>query len=248
MGIAFLMKQQGVFLMVFGGVLLLWLGLRLATYPRKRLLLALPLYSVAAVLPYGLICLWLWRAGVWEKFWFWTVEYASKYVAVVPLSLAGAYLWQSGSRIVEANWPLLLLALGGIAGTALDPDRCGGRGKPGLRSFMFGFLVFSFLCTCPGYYFREHYFIAMLPAVAMLAGVGCRSLLDLAGRLWLGIARAAATPGNHAPAPAARQKRGRSKPVTPEPQPAAPVQFDPFRNVGGLVVAGGGGRELMDKE
>ena len=119
MGIAFLMKQQGVFLMVFGGVLLLWLGLRLATYPRKRLLLALPLYSVAAVLPYGLICLWLWRAGVWEKFWFWTVEYASKYVAVVPLSLAGAYLWQSGSRIVEANWPLLLLALGGIAGTAL---------------------------------------------------------------------------------------------------------------------------------
>jgi hypothetical protein len=44
--------------------------------------------------------------------------------------------------------------------------------------------VASFLTTCPGLYFRAHYFIAMLPAVALLAGVGVASLWRAAaGRL-----------------------------------------------------------------
>ena len=177
LGIAFLMKQQGVFLMIFGGGFLLLQGLRLEAYPRKRLPVALGLYGLAAALPYALTCLWLWRAGVWEKFWFWTVEYASKYVQNIPLSLGDALLWENGSDILQLNWPLGLLALAGIAGVAIR-----GRGKPGMRSFVFGFLVFSFFCVCPGFYFRTHYFIVMLPAVAMLVGVGCRLLWDLAGR------------------------------------------------------------------
>ncbi len=32
------------------------------------------------------------------------------------------------------------------------------------------FLLFSFLAVCPGLYFREHYFVLMLPAMALLAG------------------------------------------------------------------------------
>ena len=176
LGTAFLMKQQGVFLIVFGGGFLLWQGLRLAAYPRKNLPLALSLFSLAALLPYGLVCFWLWRAGTWEKFWSWTVQYASNYVRNIPLSQAGSQLWQGGYGIVHCNWPLLLLALMGIVGVCVL-----GRGKPGLRSFAFGFLLFSFFCVCPGFYFREHYFIVMLPAVAMLVGVGCRLLWVLAG-------------------------------------------------------------------
>ncbi len=180
MGIAFLMKQQGVFLMVFGGGFLLLLGLLLKTYPRRRLPLAAVLYSVGSLLPYGLICLWLWRAGVWQKFWFWTVDYASKYVQNVPVSLAFASLRQSAGGMIAANWPLALLAVTGVAGVAIL-----GRGKPAMRTFAFGFLVFSFFCTCPGFYFRQHYFIVMLPAVAIFTGVGCRLLWDLAaGRFW----------------------------------------------------------------
>ena len=182
MGIAFLMKQQGVFLMVFGGGLLVSSGLRSAAHPRKRVLAAMGLYSLAALLPYGLTCLWLWRAGVWDKFWFWTVEYASNYVQGVPLSQAGANFWISANGIVQANWPLGLLALVGLAAVAIR-----GRGRPGARSLVLGYLVFSFLCACPGFYFRRHYFIVALPAVAMLVGIGCRLLWDLAsGRLRAG--------------------------------------------------------------
>ena len=37
--------------------------------------------------------------------------------------------------------------------------------------FVLGFLLFSFLAVCPGFLFREHYFILMLPAVSVLAGI-----------------------------------------------------------------------------
>ncbi|MBN2456011.1 MAG: hypothetical protein JXB29_05665, partial [Sedimentisphaerales bacterium] len=32
--------------------------------------------------------------------------------------------------------------------------------------------ILSFLATCPGLYFRPHYFVLLLPAIALLAGVG----------------------------------------------------------------------------
>jgi hypothetical protein len=232
MGIAFLMKQQGVFLMLFGGGFLLLLGLRLAAYPRKRLPAALGLYSLAAVLPYGLTCFWLWRAGVWEKFWFWTVQYASKYVQNIPLAYAWLSLRQNGGGVVPPNWPMALLALSGIAGVAVL-----GRGKPGLRSFVFAWLVFSFFCVCPGFYFRQHYFITMLPAVALLIGVGCRLLWNLAsGRFWGNNAVQPAAVASHSPVPAARQKRGRSKPGKPEPPPAVAGAFGPLTALMALVL------------
>ena len=40
-----------------------------------------------------------------------------------------------------------------------------------MASFLREFLLFSFLAVCPGFYFRRHYFILMLPAIALLAGV-----------------------------------------------------------------------------
>jgi Tfp pilus assembly protein PilF len=39
-----------------------------------------------------------------------------------------------------------------------------------LTVFITVFLFFSFLAVCPGLYFRVHYFVLMLPAVALLAG------------------------------------------------------------------------------
>jgi hypothetical protein len=46
--------------------------------------------------------------------------------------------------------------------------------------FVSGFLVFSFLAVCPGFYFRNHYFVLMLPAVALLAGTA----VGIAGKQW----------------------------------------------------------------
>jgi hypothetical protein len=42
-----------------------------------------------------------------------------------------------------------------------------------------GFLLFSALAICPGFYFRPHYFILVLPAVSLLAGVAISKLTGI---------------------------------------------------------------------
>jgi hypothetical protein len=46
-------------------------------------------------------------------------------------------------------------------------------------TFLLGFLVFSALAVCQGFYFRPHYFIMILPAVSLLVGVAISNLSDL---------------------------------------------------------------------
>jgi hypothetical protein len=42
--------------------------------------------------------------------------------------------------------------------------------------FVASFSIVSFLSICPGLYFRPHYFVLVLPAIALLAGIGVRSV------------------------------------------------------------------------
>ena len=49
--------------------------------------------------------------------------------------------------------------------------------------YLAGLLACSVIAVCPGFYFREHYFVLMLPAVAMLAATAVRSLGRIAARL-----------------------------------------------------------------
>ena len=41
------------------------------------------------------------------------------------------------------------------------------------------FVLFSFLAICPGFFFRPHYFVLLLPAVSVLAGVAVSSLVTV---------------------------------------------------------------------
>jgi hypothetical protein len=206
LGTAFLMKQQGVFLLCFGGLMVLLYFLWLKRLAWRKALLACGLYGLGGVLPYAAVCLWLWYAGVFEKFWFWTFTYAQQYVDQMPLIPAIVQLfWPNVQRVVAPSWPLWLLALGGLIAVAVWGDR-----KAGRRCFVCSYLLFSFLCVCPGLYFREHYFIVMLPPVALLAGVGAGALLRLALRK-PSPTMAAKAPGP--PTPARRARSPRNKPA-----------------------------------
>ena len=242
MGIAFLMKQQGVFLMIFGGGFLLLLGLRLAAYPRKRLPVALGLYSLAAVLPYGLICLWLWRAGVWEKFWFWTVEYASKYVQNVPLSLAADVFVAERLRHRPAELAPVAAGLGRNCGSR--DSRAGQAGPAVLRVRIPGLLLLLRLSGL------------LLPPALFHCHAARRG--DV-GRGWLPVAlgfgfrpilveeaATSTTAEQRAPAPAARQKRRTFQARQARAQPVSGWRIRPFAGAGGPAVAGGGGWDLMD--
>jgi hypothetical protein len=163
-GLAFLMKQPGIFFAVFGSLYLLW---------RTRSWQKLTLFVLAAALPFGLTCLMLWRAGVFDRFWFWTFTYAQEYGSDVFLSEAPVILAAMVKRVAQANLLLWWLAAAGLVLAYWS-----GNTRPRAK-FATGFFVFSFLAVCPGFYFREHYFVLLLPAVALLVGVAIGSARDL---------------------------------------------------------------------
>ena len=164
-GIAFLMKQPGLFFGLFGGIYLAGISLA-GKLGWSRTLTRLGVYSLGCLLPFLAVCLWLKIAGVFPQFWFWTISYAYEYATLLPLGegLEHANLALSG---MFAAAPLLWMIAGwGLACLWGDP-----RLASKTRIFLAGFLFFSFLAVCPGLYFRQHYFLVLVPAVALLAGL-----------------------------------------------------------------------------
>ena len=163
-GMAVLMKQHAIFIFLWAVLVLAMAGLR---QPQSSLFKKWQLPAAAVLggaLVFGLMCLLLWHAGVFGKFWFWTIDYARTYVAAIPWDKAWL-LFRYGflSAIVRCRVFWLLAAAGLIL--------LWGDGRTtGFRAALVGFCVASFLTTCPGFYFRFHYFLLMIPAISLLVG------------------------------------------------------------------------------
>jgi 4-amino-4-deoxy-L-arabinose transferase-like glycosyltransferase len=175
-GMAFLAKQHGIVFAVFGGLWLAATGWR----ERRRLPARLLLFGAGVGLPFAVTCLLLWRAGVFDRFWFWTFRYASQYAAENSLSDGLDSFKDTVVPILQENPGLWLLA---AAGLAIGWWRKGDRTSV---AFVTALLFFSFLGMCPGLFFREHYFVLVLPAVALLAGATVRGRVS-AGLLVLAL-------------------------------------------------------------
>jgi Dolichyl-phosphate-mannose-protein mannosyltransferase len=173
MGLAFLMKQPGIFFPLFGVFYLLIAG-RKSEVNGRVLCWRVGYFVLGAMLPFILTCLILFQAGVFHNFWFWTFSYASKYATNIPISEGVRYFWFYFPRgVVGATVFIWLIAGVGFSALLWNANA---RSHAG---FVAGLLLFSFLAVCPGIHFRPHYFIVMLPAVSLLAGVGVSSAMDL---------------------------------------------------------------------
>ncbi len=178
-GIGALMKQPGVLFIPFGAIYIVWNDLN-RRLPMNKMLLRILIFVAGAAVPLGVTSLILWRAGVLDKFWFWTVNYARQYGSLVPLSQAPQIFFRSANEVVLTAWPIWILAgIGALMGLGDQRVRVN-------ILFLVGFLFFSALAVCPGFFFRTHYFILVLPAVSLLAGAAISELIKiLDGRLIL---------------------------------------------------------------
>jgi len=171
-GIGLLMKQPAVFFALFGTIYLVSNNFHRRFRPEKIFLRTL-IFSAGVILPLGITCLFLWRIGVFDRFWFWTIDYARQYGSLVPFSQAPRIFFYPAKEVILAGWPIWTLAGIGLVAGLWDQ-----RTRP-IVIFLLGFLLFSALSLCPGFYFRLHYFILVLPAVSLLAGVAISRLSDL---------------------------------------------------------------------
>jgi hypothetical protein len=112
--------------------------------------------------PLVLLVMVLWWAGVGDIFWKWTFIYAAQHSRQFTLDPLFLYLENLDTPDV-VFWSF---AAGGVVLLCRDP-----KIAPSRRVFLGAAFVFSFLSVCPGFYFRHHYFILMLPiAAASVAG------------------------------------------------------------------------------
>lgn len=172
LGCGFLMKQHGAAFILFGGLYLLIQQIGLKPVFGKHLFLKFGLFSLGAIVPYGIICVIFIFNGTFEKFWFWTFKYAKAYIALAPLS-EGWHLFKYRALDIFQSAPLLwLLVLLGLPVLWLD--------KHARRRLIFVsmFSIFSFIAICPGFYFRSHYYILLLPAAALLVGISIAAVIN----------------------------------------------------------------------
>jgi Dolichyl-phosphate-mannose-protein mannosyltransferase len=137
-GLAFLMKQHGLFFGLFGAVYLLrvrtgeWLAAAGANgrqpgirNPRERsgfsltgpassaglgrLVRDLGWFALGWLLPYGLTCLVLWWAGAFHQFVFWTITYAAQYASAIPIVRGPDVLRATLNAVVGPNLILWVL-------------------------------------------------------------------------------------------------------------------------------------------
>ncbi|HEX8679563.1 MAG TPA: hypothetical protein VF683_06375, partial [Chthoniobacterales bacterium] len=122
------------------------------------------LFLGAAALPTALLFLLLWRLGVFERFWFWTVTYARDYAQLVPLRQAGRIFSGSISGVLAPSWPIWAFAAGGLVACVAS------KRERQLALLLVGFLSSAAVAISLGFYFRPHYFVLALPAVSLCVG------------------------------------------------------------------------------
>lgn len=172
-GLAFIMKQPAALLIVFALLYLAWIWYKRHESDRKASIMGIALFLFGVIVPYAFIALWVFKAGAFENFWFWTVTYVREYASGQTAAQGLSTLGRTFPLIVKPQLMLWVLSAAGAFFLAAKRGRCTNR------LFIVGLLFFSFLAVCSGFYFRWHYFILILPAIALLAGAACTAIGDM---------------------------------------------------------------------
>jgi hypothetical protein len=211
-GLAFLMKQHGIFFGIFGGLYLVFshiyepqsikerlekevaansngprttkrkelraaslrYGAKLPAIAWPRLFKEPAFFCLGFALPYLLTCLLLLAAGVFHEFTFWTITYARKYATALPQGIGNDIVRTTLETVTGSN--ILLWIIPWLGALLMAWER---RLANEHRFLLFVLLLCSLGSISVGFYFRQHYFITLLPVLALLTGVAISRALRL---------------------------------------------------------------------
>lgn len=170
LGTSFVIKQPGILFVMAGAAWIVGAWARRAPRDFGRLARLLIVYGGCAAVPLVLLAAWIAAAGVLDHFLFWSFEYAIRYAGTIPLGTAAEILEVQAMRLFRDAPAVWILAALGVAALA------GGLEARRHRGFIAVFAGFSVLSVAAGGFFREHYFVLMLPAVSLMAALGVEVL------------------------------------------------------------------------
>jgi hypothetical protein len=167
-GCAALVKQHGAFFGLFGFAALLILLWQIKPFDKKIYWKYILAFMGGILLPLLLCFFYLAYAGVLEKFYLWTFIYAKEYSSIISIrdikyNFVGGFqsIWYFTSFI----W--IIAGVGFITLFSIKYNK-----QPGI--LIIGLLIAGIIALSVGFYFRAHYFVFVLPAVALLFGIGIR--------------------------------------------------------------------------
>lgn len=160
-GLAILMKQHALLFPAFILAWLFWKEFRRDQPPpfwRHALV-----FCAGCVIPLAATAIGFACAGLWGQFTFWTMEYASRYASILPLRAAPGQFVAGFVPVFETStWAWLA----GLAGLFCVWQKKLWDGPAELAAVLF---LAALAAACPGFYFRNHYFLMAMPGLALLA-------------------------------------------------------------------------------
>ena len=158
LGLSVLMKQHGVLFAMFGGLYLLWVLWKLKV-SFSEMLKKSGWYIIGLFFPFILMTTWLASRGVLERFWWLTFEYAQSYVSLQSWSESWHDFKVHIFRTCHRSIVIWLMAFAGLAASIIFQKK---------SAFFILFFITSFIAVSIGFYFRPHYWILLLPLIALL--------------------------------------------------------------------------------
>ncbi len=147
---------------------MLWQQWRL----KEKILKPAGVFVAGTMLPFLLTLVVLVKSGVWERFTYWTIQYARQYVSMFPLSAVPRQIANGfGPIFTSGVWVWLF---GGAAlALIFFPIRQRRAAAVGA-----GLFLAALAAACPGLYFRGHYFLMAMPGLALLNAALLLALAD----------------------------------------------------------------------
>ena len=169
LGAGYTIKQHGAAFILFGYFLLALDYLR-GGMELKKTIVRFVAFTLGAASPFIVMCAILYLSGVFSEFWFWTFTYAREYVSVTDFSTGLSRLRLEAANIFFSSPLLWIFSAAGLLSPSLNKEAR--KAWP----FIAGLLAFSALAVVPGFFFRPHYFIYMLPAASFLFAAATTAL------------------------------------------------------------------------
>jgi hypothetical protein len=164
---AFWIKPPAITNFAFLGLWLVYV--HLSERPRRspgRLVADLGFLAAGGAAVTAPVLAYFWFKGAWGSFVYCVFTYNAIYETQgsPPLQLWPGIFWKHAVQpMIAPLWPFMLLMVVGLVRLVRLEWRD--------RVLFGGWLAFSFAGVCAGGYFRQHYFIQLLPAVAALVGL-----------------------------------------------------------------------------
>ncbi|MBL7918310.1 MAG: hypothetical protein JNM96_07915 [Bacteroidia bacterium] len=173
MGCAFMVKTSGVFLALWGGLLIITDFLFSKPRLWKMFWKQMVMYAVGGFSIIIIMFLIIYMKGSFKEMIYWAYEHPKQYVSSMPFEEGVKYFKYTRDAILQNYklfWYHSLFALVLCLFPSIN-----------IKYKILGItlLGFSFLTIVPGYYFYGHYWIQTIPGLSLVAGLTVYSILSI---------------------------------------------------------------------